>query len=271
LKIGIVGDTSALGSKLKDAFSTDGHQLYLWNRNVQNENIHSFHFSIEDTHQAITIPELDVIFILAWKQSPRTAITAKQNIETFTKLLKACKANSVKVVFVSTLGAIGISESWHIKAKKSVEALLGGGDVILRPASIVSADTNLLIGNVSWINSLNLPFRIQTKPPLYISTVSESVVIEECLEVISGFPVESKKPFPKEINLVSEVKVLQIGGSSFGAKKFQLNQSWLNIIFKLLNKTKIPIFIEIYDKWLAILTVQDFNIELYEQDLHDYK
>lgn len=261
MKVGVLGDSSSLGKALKLKLVQKGHDVYSWNRNQTNIELQEFFFSIDKYSSEIDLPELDWLILLAWKQSPRNKSTATQNIYSISNVVRKAKLQNIRIVFISTLGAISNSKSWHVISKQHIESELDSNDVVIRPGSIQN-DYGQLLGNISWIEKFNLPVKIRVNPPLYVSKVNQSLVIENCIQHLENEnPVISSENNPVIRNLVSDVEPLKFGLSS-SRLRIILDQKVLNFIFMVLGKSKITILVDLSDKWSALMSVQDFNRQL---------
>lgn len=267
MKIGIVGDTSSLGIELKRAMKEKGHEIYGWSRKPNFLSPNQRYFSIDDKTDEIQVPKLDWVFVLSWKQSPRTIDVASQNVNSISRFIQSAKEQHIPIVFFSTLGAVGKSDSWHVKAKQQIEKILGPKDVIIRPGSIQNDLDQKYIGDVSWIDSLKIPLNIQANPPLYISTVGQSTVIKTCLSVISEIGLnDASNEQPRTYNLVSKVNELTFGPKNSRLGSIKVSQNLINLIFKILRYFKSPFVYDLVDKWFAFISVQEYNHELLRMD-----
>jgi hypothetical protein len=249
LKIAVVGTNSFFGKALVNELLQNQYEVLKWSRNKDNQPDIDYGFEIGQRFTGSTAG-LDAIFILAWKQAPRNHHTFNQNVSTIGDLIANAQSNNVKVIFVSTLGAVGVSDSYHVTAKQEIESLLPPSSII-RPASI-SNDSGALVGDVAWIDKLRIPVEITFKPDLHIATVGMQRVIATCLDLLQ--PSSNTE----QITLIDEVSQLHVGKNEGFRIKIRISQKFTSRLFRIVKIIPITSISDIADKWEALEATQEF-------------
>lgn len=249
MKVAVVGPNSQLGKALTQKLLQNNYEVFEWSRdNYRDSPRHTF-FDINQKFTGSTAG-LDAICILAWKQSPRNKKTFSQNISSIGALINDAQLNNVRVVFVSTLGAVGTSRSFHVNAKKILESQIQAGSII-RPASIVD-DSGSFAGNIKWLERLTIPVEIKFSPNLYHATVSMKSVLNAILKELQND--SSSSP----INLIERVSALTVGKSYGWRIKININTKIASHIFTFLRHIPLTTTADIADKWFALESTQEF-------------
>jgi nucleoside-diphosphate-sugar epimerase len=135
-RVGITGASGFLGGFLASAYARDGHGVVAFARDPARVRAAG---CAARTYELGAVPDLDGVDVLihcAYAPGSRADDAVARNVEGTAALFEAARARGITFVFVSSVNAAAGVESAYARQKRAVEALLGGGALVLRPGLI---------------------------------------------------------------------------------------------------------------------------------------
>lgn len=195
----VFGGTSTLGKEVLNTLSKQGLDVINIGRRPV-VGLKNFYFDINNPLEIPALKQNSLLILLGWIQEPRDLVTSIKNIDAHKNLIRAAHESNSKIIFVSTLTTLLKDiRSEFVAAKWAVEAEMGQADLILRPATIVSARGTIIGKNSETAVSVAKRFTLPIAPKI------EFPIIE--LEAVSFAIGQLVQTFDSgELNLVSGLK-----------------------------------------------------------------